>query len=38
MLRELLDAGVRIRSYDLSRISMEEVFLRVYGADAVKEA
>lgn len=38
VLRDLLDAGVRIRSYDLTRISMEEVFLRVYGADAVKEA
>lgn len=38
VLRQLLDAGVKIRSFDLNRISMEEVFLRVYGADAAKEA
>ena len=38
VLRELLAAGIQVRSYDVTRISMEEVFLRVYGAEAAKEA
>ncbi|HET9129101.1 MAG TPA: ATP-binding cassette domain-containing protein [Propionibacteriaceae bacterium] len=38
VLRDLLAAGVQVRSYDVTRISMEEVFLRVYGAEAAKEA
>lgn len=38
ILRQLLDAGVTIRSFEAGRMSMEEVFLRVYGAAAVKEA
>lgn len=33
VLRELLDAGVEIRKFESSRISLEEVFLRVYGTD-----
>ncbi len=37
VLAELLAAGVSIRSFDLSRLSMEDVFLRVYGTDAAKE-
>ena len=31
VLRALLDAGVEVRSFDATRTSMEEVFLRVYG-------
>ncbi len=38
VLRSLLDAGVTVRSFETGRTSMEEVFLRVYGADATKEA
>lgn len=34
VLRELLDAGVEIRRFESSRISLEEVFLRVYGETA----
>ncbi len=37
VLRRLVDAGVDIRSFDSSRISLEEVFLRVYGTPT-KEA
>ncbi len=33
VLRTLLAAGVEIRSFDASRLSMEQVFLRVYGDD-----
>ncbi len=38
ILRSLLDAGVTVRSFESGRTSMEAVFLRVYGADAAKEA
>ena len=31
VLRALLDAGVEIRSFDSTRTSMEQVFLKVYG-------
>lgn len=31
VLRQLVDAGVEVRSFDASRLSMEQVFLRVYG-------
>ncbi|MDO5535347.1 MAG: ATP-binding cassette domain-containing protein [Propionibacteriaceae bacterium] len=31
VLRELLDAGVEVRTFDASRLSMEQVFLKVYG-------
>lgn len=31
VLRELVDAGVDVRSFDASRLSMEQVFLKVYG-------
>ena len=31
VLRALLDAGVEVRSFETTRTSMEEVFLRVYG-------
>ncbi|TBT95554.1 ABC transporter ATP-binding protein [Propioniciclava tarda] len=38
VLRQLLDAGVTVRSFEAGLASMEEVFLRIYGADAAKEA
>jgi ABC-2 type transport system ATP-binding protein len=38
VLRQLVDAGVTLRSFEAGHTSMEEVFLRVYGADAAKEA
>lgn len=38
VLRELVDADVDIRSFDSSRLSMEQVFLKVYGAAAAEEA
>ena len=38
VLRHLLDAGVTVRSFETGRTSMEEVFLRIYGDDATKEA
>ena len=31
VLRRLVDAGVEIRSFDATRVSLEQVFLRVYG-------
>ena len=31
MLRQLVDADVEVRSFDASRLSMEQVFLKVYG-------
>lgn len=31
VLRQLVDAGVRVRSFDASRTSLEQVFLEVYG-------
>jgi len=37
VLRLLLDAGVVVRSFDASRLSMDEVFLRVYGHSSDKE-
>lgn len=37
VLSELIAGGVRIRGFDLTRMSMEEVFLRVYGAEAAHE-
>ena len=38
VLRSFLDAGAEVSRYDLARISLDEIFLRVYGADAAKEA
>ena len=38
VLRQLVDAGVTLRSFEAGRTSMEEVFLRVYGADAARQA
>ncbi|MDN5570047.1 MAG: ATP-binding cassette domain-containing protein [Propionibacteriaceae bacterium] len=38
VLRELVDADVDIRSFDSSRMSMEQVFLKVYGTAAAEEA
>jgi len=38
VLRQLVDAGVTLRTFEAGHTSMEEVFLRVYGADAAKEA
>lgn len=37
VLSDLLAAGVEIRSFDATRISLDEVFLRVYGADALTD-
>ncbi|WP_342372647.1 ATP-binding cassette domain-containing protein [Propioniciclava soli] len=37
VLRELVDAGVDVRSFDASRLSMEQVFLKVYGHAAQEE-
>ena len=34
VLRELVDAGVDVRFFDAARVSLEEVFLRVYGQEA----
>lgn len=34
ILRDLLDAGVEVRSFETSRISLEDVFLQVYGVRA----
>lgn len=31
LLRQLVDAGIEVRSFDASRMSMEQVFLKVYG-------
>ena len=31
LLRQLVDAGVEIRSFDAARTSLEQVFLKVYG-------
>ena len=36
-LRELMDADVEVRSFDVGRTSLEEVFLRVYGSEAGTE-
>ncbi len=38
VLRHLLDAGVSVRSFETGRTSMEQVFLRIYGADPTVEA
>ncbi len=35
VLRELLDAGVRLRDFSTARVSLEEIFLKVYGDEAV---
>ncbi len=37
-LRLLVDAGVEVRSFDATRTSLEEVFLRVYGLEAARVA
>ncbi len=34
ILRQLLDWGVQVRSFEATRTSMEEIFLRVYGEGA----
>ena len=31
LLRQLVDAGVTVRSFDAARTSMEQVFLKIYG-------
>lgn len=38
VLRALVDAGVEIHSFDSTRTSMEQVFLRVYGHASTEEA
>ena len=32
VVRELLDAGVQLRGFETARVSLEEIFLKVYGA------
>ena len=36
VLRMLVDAGVRVRTFDATRASLEQVFLRVYGDRALE--
>ena len=31
VVRELLDAGVQLRGFSTARMSLEEIFLKVYG-------
>ncbi len=33
VLRELLDAGVQLRDFSTARVSLEEIFLKVYGEE-----
>ena len=35
VLRELLDAGVQLRDFSTARVSLEEIFLKVYGEEEV---
>ncbi len=35
VVRELLDAGVQLRGFETARVSLEEIFLKVYGEKAV---
>jgi len=37
-LRALVDAAVEVRSFDATRLSLDQVFLRVYGHDASEDA
>lgn len=37
VLRQLVDADVELRSFDASRLSLEQVFLRVYGMSSQEE-
>jgi len=32
---DLLDAGVHLRGFETARVSLEEIFLRVYGGTEV---
>lgn len=31
ILRELLDAGVTVRGFTVTKVSLEDIFIRVYG-------
>ncbi|MFT4217929.1 MAG: ATP-binding cassette domain-containing protein [Micropruina sp.] len=35
VIRELLDAGVQLRDFSTARVSLEEIFLKVYGDEEV---
>lgn len=35
VIRELLDAGVQLRGFETARVSLEEIFLKVYGEQQV---
>ncbi len=35
VIRELLDAGVQLRDFSAARVSLEEIFLKVYGDEEV---
>ena len=35
VIRELLDAGVQLRGFETTRVSLEEIFLKVYGEQQV---
>ena len=37
VLRDLVASGIDVRSFDATRISMEEVFLKLYGATPASE-
>ncbi|MDQ0634258.1 hypothetical protein QFZ40_002167 [Arthrobacter pascens] len=36
--RELINAGVAVRSFTTERVSLEEIFIRVYGRKATAGA
>lgn len=38
VIRELLDAGVRLRDFSTARMSLEEIFLKVYGEQEASAA
>ena len=38
VLTELVGAGVPVSGFTTARISLEEIFIRVYGADSLDEA
>ncbi|BDZ48343.1 hypothetical protein GCM10025867_05840 [Frondihabitans sucicola] len=33
ILRELVEAGVQVRGFETSKLSLDEIFLRVYGEE-----
>ncbi|MCU1527731.1 MAG: transporter ATP-binding protein, partial [Frondihabitans sp.] len=37
ILRSLVDAGVAVRGFETSKLSLDDIFLRVYGDENVLE-